>query len=112
MLQERHQPTTRVKAYLLSFSEGLRMSLSDTMVTVTVLCPGPTRGTRFNWSTSSNTASEPWYGLSAEDVARAAYNGFMRKKSIVIPGFRFVGLYWFSRLLPRQWSLAILKMFQ
>ncbi len=74
------------KAFVLSFSEALHEELSG-KVTVTALCPGPTR-TRF--SKSARMGRTPLFDsawvMDAETVAKAGYSGLMRKKAVVVPG--------------------------
>jgi len=83
------------KAYVLSFSEALSNETRGTGVTVTCLCPGPTRTgfqERAQMQESRLTQmQEP--GLfstlavtSAADVARAGFDGMMAGQAIVVPG--------------------------
>jgi short-subunit dehydrogenase len=74
------------KAYVLSFSEAVREELTGTGVTLTTLCPGPTR-TEFvdraeltHKRISSPRVMEPY------DVALQGYAGLMAGRAVVIPG--------------------------
>jgi len=74
------------KAYVLSFSEALANELRGTGVSVTALCPGPTR-TAFQeraHMTRSRLASGRI--MDATTVARIGYRGLFQRKTIVIPG--------------------------
>ena len=75
------------KAYVLSFSEALSNETAGTGVTITCLCPGPTR-TEFQ----ERARMEQSRLLStlrvapAADVARAGFDGMMAGQAIVVPG--------------------------
>ena len=75
------------KAYVLSFSEALSNETAGSGVTVTCLCPGPTRTgfqdrARMQESKLLTTLSV----ATAAEVARAGYDGMMAGRAIVIPG--------------------------
>lgn len=75
------------KSYVLSFSRAIRRELRGSGVTVTALCPGPTR-TEFEETARAQKTllfrwSEP---MAAHDVALAGYEGMQRGKSVVVPG--------------------------
>lgn len=72
------------KAFLLSFSTGLRNELSETGVTVTVFCPGITQ-TEFR-ARAGIAEKNKNSGMTAEAAARIAYRETMRGKPVVIPG--------------------------
>ena len=90
------------KAYVLSFSEALANELRGSGVTVTALCPGPTR-TGFQ-ARGGLTDSKLVQGqiADARSVAEAGYAGLMAGKTLVIPGFTNKLVPWMSRLLPRR----------
>src|SRR6476619_7824150 len=65
------------KAYVLSFTEALARELVPLGVRVTVLCPGPVK-TEFQFRAGLDMKRPPWpLGLSPDQVAQAAYDGFM-----------------------------------
>jgi short-subunit dehydrogenase len=75
------------KAYVLSLSEALSEETRGTGVTVTCLCPGPTRTgfqsrAQIEGSRLFNLASV----MSAADVARAGYDAMMAGRPLVITG--------------------------
>jgi len=82
------------KAYEISLSEALAEEVRGRGVTVTVLCPGPTR-TEFQ--SVAGMASARLFKLpgvmDAAPVARAGYRGLMAGKRMVVPG-------WSNRVLP------------
>jgi short-subunit dehydrogenase len=90
------------KAYVLSFSEGLREELRPYGVKVSVLCPGPTQSAFFR------TAKMNIKGLqgsklmmSPEEVALITVKALEKNQAIIIPGWRNKLLAFFPRVLPR-----------
>jgi short-subunit dehydrogenase len=101
------------KAYVISFSEAIGNELRGTGVTVTVLCPGPTR-TGFAdraGMQDSNMFQSPNV-MSAERVAAAGYRGMLRGRAIVIPGLANKLLVQSIRIAPRRLLRAITRWFQ
>lgn len=97
------------KAYVLSFSEALRNELKGSGVSVTALCPGPTR-TGFAAAagiTGSNLFHQPGV-MDAAPVAEAGYRGCMRGKAIVIPGLLNKLLVLSIRFSPR-WGVTMIS---
>lgn len=100
------------KAFVLSYSHGIRQELVGTGVTVTVLCPGPVR-TGFveaaGMTDDEAAGSLPeimW--VPVEKVAADAVDGMAKNRPVVIPGvvnqLGAAGGY----LLPRRLLLPIL----
>ena len=101
------------KAYLLSFSEALANETAGTGVTVTALCPGPTR-TRFQQKAGvaeSRLFHSPLVS-DVEPVARAGYEGMKRGRRVVVPGLANKVLVQAERLTPRRWVTAITRAIQ
>jgi len=98
------------KAYVLSFSEALSNELNKTGVTVTTLCPGPTP-TGFQKRAGAQNIqlmkSKMVPALNAEAVAKQGYEGMMKEKKVIIPGFMNRLLAIGARVGPRDWSTAI-----
>jgi len=90
------------KAYVLLLSEALHQEFAPEGVTVTVLCPGPTRTEFFERSAMLDTplAQSP-HMMKAADVARAGFEGLMQGKRLVIPGVINKLLALAVRVLPR-----------
>ncbi|HXI20574.1 MAG TPA: SDR family oxidoreductase, partial [Gemmatimonadales bacterium] len=90
------------KAYVLSFSEAIGNELRGTGITVTALCPGPTR-TGFADAAGmreTNLFNSPAV-MDAAPVALAGYRGMMRGRAVVIPGIANQLLVLSIRLGPR-----------
>lgn len=90
------------KAFVLHFSEAIGNELQGTGITVTALCPGPTR-TSFATEAGfaeSNLFSTPGV-MDAAPVALAGYKGMMRGKAVVVPGFQNKFVLFMIRLGPR-----------
>jgi len=75
------------KAYVMSLSLALTEETAGTGVTVTCLCPGPTR-TGFQDRAHLHQARlfRVTSVMSSAEVARAGYDGMMAGKPLVIPG--------------------------
>ena len=97
------------KAYVLSFSEAIRDELNGSGVTVTTLCPGPTR-TSFDARAEvarprllNSRVMEP------SEVAAEGYAGMMSGKAVVIPGrVNRLGATG-ARLMPRSLAANIAR---
>jgi short-subunit dehydrogenase len=78
------------KAFVLSFSEGLRSELKDTDITVTALQPGPTDTDFFNKADMNDSkAVQDKDSLSdPADVAKDGYEALMAGKDKVVSGFK------------------------
>jgi len=89
------------KAFVVSFSEALANELGGTGVTVTVLCPGPTR-TEFQKRAGVGEANLVTSRImDARTVARAGYRGLMAGKTVVIPGTGNQFLALLVKFMPR-----------
>ena len=94
------------KAYVLSFTEALHEELKPRGIRVCALCPGPVP-TEFQARAGVPGARGPEaLSMSAEDVARIGYRGFMDGHRVVVPGSANRLLTVASRLVPRRLLLA------
>ena len=100
------------KAYVLSFSEALASEVRGSGVTVSVLCPGPTR-TEFH-QRAGIPASELFQRLAVdpEVVAAAGYEGLERGQTVIIPGCVNKMFALGVRLVPRAWVAAVIRWIQ
>lgn len=75
------------KAYVLSFSEAIANELKDSGVSVTVLCPGPTKsGFQQRADMEDSKLVNNKEIMDAATVAEAGYQALMDGKTVVIPG--------------------------
>jgi hypothetical protein len=92
------------KAYVLHFSEAIAQELAGKGVVVTALCPGPV-DTQFQARAGIHGSRlfKSGRAMPARTVALAGYQGLMRGRRIVIPGFSNSALAKFVGLMPRSW---------
>jgi short-subunit dehydrogenase len=100
------------KAYVLSFSEGLRGELAPLGVRVTALCPGPVPS-----EFQARAGFLPGFdshilNVSASNVAKAGYRGLMANKRAVLPGLGIKIVPFLLRLFPRGFILWAVACFQ
>ena len=89
------------KAFLLSFSEAVANEVKGTGVTVTVLCPGPTRTEFFERAGIAGSKLSQGPSMTAADVAAEGYRAMMAGKTQVIAGARNRWLMRGVRIAPR-----------
>jgi short-subunit dehydrogenase len=88
------------KAFVLSWSEALAVELETSGITVTALCPGPTDTDFFPKADMMETRAFQTANVSApQDVAKAGYEGLMKKELFVVPGSMNKALVAARRLL-------------
>jgi hypothetical protein len=101
------------KAYVLSFSEAISTELRGTGITVTALCPGPTR-TGFA-EAAGVVGSNLYHGpnvMGVESVAESGYRGMMRGRTVVIPGLANKLIVQSIRISPRWAVRMVTRWFQ
>ena len=98
------------KAYVLSFSEALAEEVRGTGVTVTALCPGPTRSNFFRRARAEDT---PVHTLrkpaSANDVAEFGFRAMMAGRPVAIHGFLNSLMAHAASVAPRRWANAVVR---
>lgn len=91
------------KHFVLAFSEALHEELSGTGVTVTCLCPGPTKtgfGAKAEVSDTHSTADPK---TTAVSVARIGWSAMQRGQAIAINSVGLkIAVFIATRLLPRS----------
>jgi uncharacterized protein len=97
------------KAFVFSFSLAVANELRGTGVTLTVLCPGPTRTNFFETAGTANTNILKGPSMSAASVAREGYDAMMAGKPEVIAGWRNRWMIWGARLAPRRMLAGIAR---
>jgi short-subunit dehydrogenase len=91
------------KAFLTSFSEGLRAEVKDKGVTVTAMLPGPVDTEFFSRADMTDTKIAAGDKDSPAEIAEAGYEALMAGKDKIVPGavknkLQAAG----SRLLPDE----------
>lgn len=89
------------KAFVLSHSVALSRELEGSGVTVTALCPGPTRT---NFQVRAKMERARLFSLTmmeSQPVAEAGYRGMLRGHRVVVPGVMNKLSVLLSRLTPR-----------
>jgi hypothetical protein len=76
-----------VKAYVLHFSEGIAEELKGTGVTITVLCPGPTRTNFARRANIEDIRLFRGFVMDAGLVAEIGYRALMKGKRVAVAGF-------------------------
>jgi short-subunit dehydrogenase len=98
------------KAYVLSLSEALANELEGTGVTVTCLCPGPTKtGFQERARMEESKLVKGKDIMDSRTVARAGYEAMRRGQPVVIPGFMNKMLATSVRFLPRTAVTRIVR---
>ncbi len=93
------------KAFVLSFSEALKKELEHTGVSVSVLCPGTTATNFFdnaNATTEKTDLLKKMHPASPADVAKYGYQKMLKKKTIIIYGFKNKTAIFMNRLISHK----------
>ena len=101
------------KGYILSFSEAISNELKGTGVTVTALCPGPTK-TAFQSVVSEDTSENKiaFNMACPKEVALYGYNAMNKGKVVAIPGTINKFLSVLPRILTRNRTRKIVRKIQ
>jgi short-subunit dehydrogenase len=101
------------KAYVLSFSEALANETQGTGVTITCLCPGPTKtGFQGRAKMEESKLVKGKEIMDSLTVARAGYDGLHQGRAVVIPGFMNKMLVQSVRFLPRSTVTTLVRKVQ
>ncbi|WP_445958068.1 SDR family NAD(P)-dependent oxidoreductase [Yeosuana sp.] len=101
------------KAYILSFSEAIANELQGTGVTLTTLCPGPTKTKFQEVVANSSSKNEIRINMaSAKDVAKIGYKAMLAGKEIIIPGLLNKVIAFLPRLMSRNKVTSIVRKIQ
>jgi len=101
------------KAYVLSFSDALAYEIRGTGVTVTALCPGPTKTEFKNRAHMGNSGlfTSPNI-MDAKRVAEIGYAAMIKGKRVVIAGFTNKLFAFTTRFSPRWFVLWFVYHYQ
>jgi uncharacterized protein len=98
------------KAYVLSFSEAISNELNGTGVSVTALCPGPTRTAFFGKADMEKSIlASKLFTMDVKKVADSGYKGLMKGRRMVVPGINNKLFYILVRLVPRNITLKMIR---
>lgn len=100
------------KAFLLSFGNALRIELRNTGVTVTNLCPGPTRS---DFQRRMGVRDGAWVqriSMPAAAVARAGYRALERGRAVEIPGLSNKLGAALGKIFPWPWGARVVGVIQ
>ncbi len=101
------------KAYVVSFSEAIHNEAREHGVTVTCLCPGPTR-TAFD-KRAGASATKLFAGgraMDAATVAQIGWKGLKARKPLVIAGRLNATMAFLTRFAPIQFTASMARRFQ
>ena len=100
------------KSYVVSFSEAIHNEAREFGITVTTLCPGPTR-TQFDKraGASATRLFKSGRAMDARLVAEIGWDAFKRGKSLVTAGRLNALMAFFTRFAPRQFTASMARRF-
>ena len=99
------------KAYVLSFSEGISEELAPYGITVSVLCPGPTKTDFFKNAEmqDTNLAKNSFLVMESYKVAQIGYTALKSKQTVKIAGSLNFLMAQSIRLSPRYLVRKLVK---
>ncbi len=100
------------KAFVLSFSEALHDEVRASGVTVTALCPGPTRTEFFETAQMNDTALSRYMAGDADKVIRDGIAALDRNRAVAISGLLNTVIAQSIRFTPRalaRWIAGALQ---
>ena len=101
------------KGFLLQLSQALYTECNRGGVTITTLCPGPTRTSFFDNASfvGKSNRMEKLFGMSSKVVAAAGVKGLFAKKRMVIPGLTNMLSSGISGCVPTSFLLRAMDTF-
>lgn len=101
------------KAYVLSFSEALAEELRNSGVTVTALCPGPTRTDFADAAQVGSSGALGTFGVAeADEVAEYGVSAMLNGRRVAIPGIRNKLVAHANRFAPRALTAKVARIRQ
>ena len=97
------------KAYVLNLTEAIHEECRGSNVKISCLCPGPVKTEFQNKAGIVKTEAAKKYLMDAKIVANIGYEGFIKGKVIIIPGFKNKLLVLGNKFLPRVISRRIIN---
>lgn len=98
------------KSYVLNFSAALQHELKGTGVTITTICPGPTKS-GFQEAAEMNESRLFWMMSipGSDEVAEFSYQMAMKGKSVAVHGFLNRVMAFLTRFMPRRFVMSVAK---
>jgi uncharacterized protein len=100
------------KSYVLSFSEALAEELTGSGVSVTCLCPGPTKTAFASGAEMEGSLLFRLLPSDARSVAHLGVDAMLAGKRLVVPGVLNKIMAFSTRVTPRPVILKIVKQLQ
>ena len=101
------------KAYVQSFSEAIASELEGSGISITTLCPGPTKsGFQHEVGSEDSRLAKLNLLLSSEYVAKYGYKALHANKEVAIPGFINSSLRNTAKIIPRKTAIQVVKKLQ
>ncbi|WP_296380935.1 SDR family oxidoreductase [Winogradskyella sp.] len=101
------------KAYILSFSQAIANELKGTGVSVTVLCPGPTKTSFQDVVSEGCNKNKIGFNMACpEKVAAYGYKAMQKGRVVAIPGLFNKFLSILPRMLTRNRTTKIVRQIQ
>jgi hypothetical protein len=100
------------KSYVLHFTEAVNAEVKGSGVTLTALCPGPTKS---GFQAAAEIGKSLLFNKrnpSSKEVAEYGYKSMMKGKSVAIHGFINYLMANSVRFTPRNWVVAITQKIQ
>lgn len=97
------------KSYVLSFTEALAEELSGEPVTITCLCPGPTKTGFAAEAEMESTPLFEKFAMEVPEVARQGYEGFRAGKTVVVTGLSNKLGAFSTRFAPRWLATKVVR---
>ncbi len=99
------------KAYVLSYSRALNRELKSRKISVTCVCPFWTKTAFFDRATQVKTKEaviKKYVAMyDTEKVVRRGMKGALKRKEVVLYGFKAKAQVYLGKLLPHKWILSI-----
>ena len=96
------------KAYVLSLTEAIHDEVKSLGIRVSCLCPGPVKTSFQEKAGIKKSEKAKKYLMDVNIVAEEAYLGFIKGKTIIIPGYKNKLLILANKLIPRALSRKII----
>ncbi|CAN5222749.1 hypothetical protein BH23BAC1_BH23BAC1_26580 [soil metagenome] len=97
------------KSFVLAFSRALQMELKDLGISVSCVCPGPTRTESVMLRHELIGQKSNFLMMTPQQVAEIALDGLLKHKGLIIPGWKNRILLTFNNFVPMYFKNFLLK---